>query len=85
MARIPDADFHRISDELEFFKDQVRNLLNFGKQQYQVIEATTAPVFAGHAGEGVFIRNGTDGRHYVYMGSSWNLVYSWTADASALS
>ena len=84
MSKVTDVDLHRISDELEFFKDSVRDLLNNGKHQYKVIESTTAPSFAGHAGEGVFIRNGTDGRKYVYMGSSWNLVYIWTADGSSL-
>ena len=80
--KLGDFEFARLPAVLTEFKDTVRELWNAGKFQFQVINASTAPTFAGRAGEQTFIRNGTDGRAYVYMGSSWNLAYTWTADAS---
>ena len=80
--KIGDSDFARLPTPLIEFKDTVRDLWNGGKFQFQVIIASTGPTFAGRPGEMTFIRNGTDGRGYVYMGSSWNLAYTWTADAS---
>lgn len=77
--KLDDYDFARLPSEVIDFKDDVRQLLNFGKAQFQVV--ATAPTFAGRAGEVTLLRNGTDGRLYVYMGTSWNLAVSWTADA----
>lgn len=81
MAKLPDFEFGReADDELVAFKDAVRDLFNFGKTQFQLV--STAPTFAGRNGEVTFFRNGTDGRLYVYNGSSWNVVASFTTDAS---
>ena len=82
MAKVNDFDLHKIGSQLEAFKDEVRLLLNNGKAQFQV--NTTIPTYAGHAGEITFYRSGTDGRLYLYMGSSWNVVALFTADASPL-
>ena len=81
MGKLNDFDFGRgAHPELIEFKDEVRDLVNFGKFQFQVV--STAPTFAGRMGEVTFFRNGTDGRGYVYMGSSWNVFSTFTADAS---
>ena len=82
MAKIQDYDVSKVSKELQEFVDAMRLLVNFGKFQFQVINASTGPTFAGRPGEVTWIRNGTDGRAYVYMGSSWNLALAFTADAS---
>lgn len=84
MAKLQDYTLKGLPDEIVQFKDDVRQLINFGKYQPQVLSSSTAPTLAGRAGEFVWWRNGTDGRLYVYMGSSWNLVASWTADGSTL-
>ncbi len=78
--KLEDYNLAKLPPELQLFKDAVTALLNQGKHQYQVV--STAPTFAGNNGEGVVYRNGTDGRLYLFLGSSWNLVSSWTADAS---
>ena len=83
MGKLADQDFSKLPIQVLQFKDDTRTLLNFGKAQFQVLVATTGPGFAGRAGEITFLHNGTDGRMYVYMGSSWNLSLSWTADGSA--
>lgn len=79
--KIPDFELGRsATPELNNFKDTVRDVLNFGKAQFQVV--TTAPTFAGRNGEITIFRNGTDGRLYLFLGSSWNVVALFTADAS---
>lgn len=83
MGKLTDYIFTKFPIQLVQFKDDVRSLVNFGKFQFQVVIATTGPSFAGRSGEITFLHNGTDGRAYVYMGSSWNLAFTWTADGSA--
>lgn len=83
MSKLEDYDFGKqIPEDVSDFKDAVREIVNFGKYQFQLINATTAPTFAGREVEVTFVRNGTDGRMYVYMGTSWNLALLFTADAA---
>lgn len=80
MARIDNYNFARQPNEVILFKEAVENIINFGKYQFQVV--TIAPTYAGSNGEMVIYRSGTDGRLYVYLGSSWNVALLFTADAS---
>ena len=83
MAKVHDQDFARLPQALVDFKDNVLEVLNFGKAQFQVV--TTEPTFAGRAGECLIYRNLTSppvGRFYAYVGTSWNLVASFPADGA---
>lgn len=80
MAKLEDPGFSKLPSELVEFKDNLLTLVNFGKFQFQVV--STAPTFSGRDGEMTIFRNGTDGRLYIRLGSSWNVVSSFTADAS---
>ena len=80
MAKILDYNFAKMPNEVVLFKDAVTFLFNQGKHQFQVV--TVAPTFAGNPGEVTVFRSGTAGRGYLYLGSSWNLAFSFTADAS---
>lgn len=78
--KIDDYNLAKQPVELQNFKDAVTAVINQGKHQWQTV--TAVPTFAGNPGEGVVYRNGTDGRLYIYLGSSWNAALFWTADAS---
>ena len=80
MAKLEDVSFSKLPPQLVEFKDNLLSLVNFGKFQFQLV--STVPTFSGRNGEVTFFRNGTDGRLYVYNGSSWNVVASFTTDAS---
>lgn len=80
VAKLDDPNFNKFPQQLVEFKDDILSLVNFGKFQFQVV--TVAPTFAGRNGEVTIFRNGTDGRAYVFLGSSWNVMASFTADAS---
>jgi hypothetical protein len=80
MGKLQDVNLAHLPQQLIEFKDDVLALVNFGKFQFQMV--SVAPTFAGRNGEVTFFRSGTDGRMYVYMGSSWNVASSFTADAS---
>lgn len=80
MAKLDDINFSKFPQQLVEFKDNLLSLVNFGKFQFQLV--STVPTFAGRNGEVTFYRNGTDGRMYVYNGSSWNVVASFTTDGS---
>lgn len=80
MAKLKDYQFRAKDQELTDFKDDVRTIFNNGKAQFQVLP--TVPVFAGLPGEISIYQNGTDGRLYIYMGTSWNLALLFTADAA---
>ena len=79
MAKVDDYEFKRLPQQLIDFKDDVRILLNNGKYQSQFITATTAPNFAGNAGESVFVLNAASGEWYVFSGFAWDLAAVWTA------
>lgn len=80
MAKVEDFNFAKQSPEVVLFKDAVTFLVNQGKFQFQTVGAV--PTFAGSKGEMTLYRNGTDGRLYIYMGTSWNVAATWTADAA---
>lgn len=80
MAKIDDYNFAKQPTEVVLFKEAVQSILNNGKAQFQVVSAS--PTFAGRPGELTVYRNGTDGRLYIYLGSSWNVALLFTADAS---
>ena len=76
MGRIDDYFFE--DRELNDFKDQVRDLLNFGKQELQII--TTAPNWDARPGERVLFRPASGGTtEYFYAGSAWISAWSVTA------
>jgi hypothetical protein len=79
MAKLDDYEFRRQPQDLIDFKDDVRFLLNHGKAQFQFIVSSTAPGFAGNAGELAFVRNGTAGTLYCYSGYAWDAVALYTA------
>ena len=80
MAKLDDYNFAKMPNEVILFKDAITSLLNLGKAQFQVV--SVAPSFAGNPGEVTVYRSGTAGRGYIYLGTSWNLAFSFTADAA---
>jgi len=77
MAKLVDHDFGKLNPELVDFKDEVRDLLNYGKFQLAVVSA--APTYSGHKGEAVLFLSGTGGALYFYTGVGWNAVTTFTA------
>ena len=80
MAKLEDYNFSKQPSEVIAFKEDIEGLVNFGKFQFQVV--SVPPTFAGNPGEITVYRNGTDGRLYIYLGSSWNVAVLFTSDAS---
>ncbi len=80
MAKVPDYDLKKLRhQQLVDFADDVTNVLNNGKTQFQWIVSTTGPIFAGNAGEMAFVLNAASGEMYVYSGVAWDLAAVWTA------
>ena len=79
MSKISDVELRGSSQELIDFKDNVQELLNFGKYQAQV--TSSVPTWPGRRGEHVWYVNGTDGRLYVSTtdeSTTWTLALSFT-------
>lgn len=73
MGRIDDYFFN--DRELNDFKDQIRDLINFGKVATQIV--TTAPDWAAQPGERVLLRPVSGGMtEYIYAGSAWTSTWS---------
>ena len=70
------GDYNFTSDiQLQDFKDELRNLWNFGK--YQVPVVTTPPSWAGQKGEEVLYMPTSGGTtKYYYHGTAW--VGEWS-------
>lgn len=74
--RISPYDFSKMPQELIDFKDQVTELLNFGKYQNKVLIEGT-PTWTGKEGETVwsYITSATAGffdlRTYYFLNSAW--------------
>ncbi len=80
MSKIDDYEFIDVPTEVTLFKDDVRDLLNNGKYQMQLLTAT--PTFSGNPGEFCVVRNGTNSILYIKMtsgGTSWSPVVAFTA------
>ena len=68
-------DYFFDEDDLNSFKDEIRQILNFGKYQEQVV--TTVPVWAGRPGEQVLFTPASGGTtNYFYKDSAW--ISSWS-------
>lgn len=80
MSKIDDFAFRGESQDVIDFKDAVRDLLNFGKYQAQVV--SSVPNWTGRAGEHVWYVDGTDGRLYLAAVDNkvaWTQVLTFTA------
>lgn len=70
--------FGGISPDLENFRDEITNLLNYGKYAIPVI--TSLPNWAAQPGETVLYRPASGGTtQYFYAGSAW--ISSWSVTA----
>ena len=68
-------DFTFKDREIDDFKNQVRELLNFGKYSIPII--STLPTWAARPGEFVLFTAASGGTTwYVYYGSAWVSHYS---------
>ena len=75
MGRIDDFVFK--DREMDDFKNEVRELINFGK--YQIPIVTTLPNWAAKPGEFVLFQPASGGTTwYVYYGSAWVSHFSST-------
>lgn len=73
--KLDDADLKGSPQNLINFKDQVLNLINFGKYQKQVLSAP--PSFLGQRGEELYVMSGATGALYVCTSggtSTWRIV-----------
>lgn len=70
------SDFNFVYDiQLQAFKDEVRNIINYGKVALSVV--TTAPTWIGQKGEQVLLMPSTGGTtYYYYHGTAW--VSGWS-------
>ena len=79
MSKIDDVELRGSSQELIDFKDNVQELLNFGKYQAQVV--SSVPTYLGRRGEHVWYVSGATGRLYVATSdnsTSWTLALSFS-------
>lgn len=75
MVKINDYFFQEY--ELNAFKDEVRDIINYGKVQTMVV--TSLPSWAARPGERVLFRPSSGGTtEYFYAGSAWVSAWSVT-------
>lgn len=75
MSKIDEYDFKKMPQEVVDFKDQVRELLNFGKYQAQLL--TGIPAYIGRGGEQAWYVGADSGALYVNLSdgtSTWTKV-----------
>jgi len=76
MGKIGEYDFAGVPEEIIDFKDEVTNLINFGKYASQVLyNADSTPTWSGREGETVLayvLANGTFlAYQYFWLDSGW--------------
>ena len=77
--KIDDFDFRGLPQSLVDFKDQVFNLVNFGKFQKQIV--SSAPSWRARRGEEVYYISGNTGRLYMCSSdnsTNWVIVATFT-------
>lgn len=81
MSKIEDYEFSNLPSDVGLFKDDVRDLVNNGKFQFQV--GTSTPTFKGNRGEMYLLLNGTQSALYVNMGNNsvWSVAAIFTASS----
>ena len=72
MGKISPYDFRGVPVELIDFKEEVTNLLNFGK--YSSLIVATPPTWVARNGEFVFMTSASINRIYYYAGNQWNYL-----------
>lgn len=73
MTKVNDYFFSDV--EMNAFKDEVRNILNYGKYQKQLI--VTLPNWSARTGEEVLYAPASGGTtNYFYKGTAW--ISSWS-------
>lgn len=71
--KIDDYSLAKLSNEAENFKEDVQNILNYGKYSSQVVQ-NTPPAWTARNGEFVFFASGTVKRIYFYNISAWDYI-----------
>jgi len=71
--KVDDYNLSKLSNEAENFKEDVTNILNYGKYSGQVV-ANTPPSWTARNGEFVFFASGTIKRLYFYNINSWDFI-----------
>lgn len=75
MGKISDYPLSKISSDLENFRVEVFNLLNYGK--YAIPLITSPPTWKGQPGETVFYTPASGGTtQYFFKNSAW--ISSWS-------
>ena len=77
MAKLDDYEFKGLPQQVSDFKDDVRNILNFGTLSFPYV--TTVPTFSADTGRVVIYQSGTAGRLYIRVPKAWDLAASWVA------
>lgn len=70
--KLEDYEFKNLPEELTEFKDDVINIVNYGKYSNGVV--ATEPAWRGNGGETVFYSSGNVNRWYYYLDDKWNRV-----------
>jgi len=70
--KIDEYEFRGVPSELTDFKEDLFNLINFGKLSHQVV--TTIPTWTARNGEAVLYISGNEKRWYFYLNNTWNLL-----------
>src|SRR3990167_9776707 len=70
--KLEEYEFKDLPEELTEFKDDVVNVVNYGKYSSSVL--SSAPTWNGQEGESVFYNNGADTSWYYQLGDSWQKV-----------
>ena len=72
-VKIDDYQLSKLSNEAENFKEDVSNIINYGKYSAQVV-SNTPPSWTARNGEFVFFASGTLKRLYFYNISAWDYI-----------
>ena len=72
MGKVDDYNLSKVSNELENFKEDVSNILNYGKYSSQVV--TSAPSWVARNGEFALYSAGTLKRLYFYNSNTWDYI-----------
>ena len=72
VGKVDDYNLSKVSNELENFKEDVSNILNYGKYSSQVV--TAVPTWVARNGEFVLYSAGTIKRLYFYNSNTWDYI-----------
>ena len=83
--KVDDYNLSKLSNEAENFKEDLSNIINYGKYSAQVVTAGSGPTWTARNGEFVFFTSGGLKRLFFYNNNAWDyLEYNSGVTATAI-